>query len=60
MAFVLKCELYCFPVREAMFVQIGWWPDIFACAECKEEWESLCEQSERCVENRKWFRLPIS
>lgn len=49
----IKCELYC-AGTPAIYHQLGWWPDTFACAECKPIWDELCKKSPGCRWKADW------
>ncbi len=48
------CELYCDGENTATWHQVGWWPDAYACASCKELWIERCADNPNCVSHSSW------
>ena len=50
------CELYC-AGHQATQHQVGWWPDTFACDDCRIQWDLLCNRSDGCRELAEWHLI---
>lgn len=50
------CELYC-GGGEATVHQVGWWPDTYACYNCRVQWDLLCRESAGCRELASWHYI---
>jgi len=60
MTYPQPCELYCSPSNDAMWHQVGWWPDVYACASCKEQWIERCLDNPKCLELSSWHVITTS